>query len=115
MRQSLLELQRWQRQPCRLRVVFDDENALIRIDMSEYMEKHGVSRLVGSPPGYVGYEEGGEARRRCATSPTAWCSLTGVEKKAHPDVIQHPSANHDDSRLTDSNGRVVLQKTPSSS
>lgn len=55
--------------------MFGDENAMIRLDMSEYMEKHTVSRLVGSPPGYVGYEEGGQLTERCAADPTPSCSL----------------------------------------
>ena len=54
--------------------LFDDEHNMVRIDMTEYMEKYSVSRLIGAPPGYVGYEEGGQLPRRCAASPTRWCS-----------------------------------------
>jgi hypothetical protein len=56
--------------------MFGDPDALIQIDMSEYMEKHNVSRLVGAPPGYVGYEEGGQLTERCGAGPTRWCCST---------------------------------------
>ena len=93
---------------CRARgeVRFDDENALIRIDMSEYMEKHSVSRLVGSPPGYVGYEEGGQLTQKVRNKPYSVVLFDEVEK-AHPDVFNILLQILDDGRLTDSNGRVV--------
>ena len=87
-------------------VMFDDENALIRIDMSEYMEKHSVSRLVGSPPGYVGYEEGGQLTQKVRNTPYSVVLFDEVEK-AHPDVFNILLQILDDGRLTDSNGRVV--------
>ena len=91
-------------------VMFDDENALIRIDMSEYMEKHSVSRLVGSPPGYVGYEEGGQLTQKVRNKPYSVVLFDEVEK-AHPDVFNILLQILDDGRLTDSNGRVVNFKT----
>ena len=87
-------------------VMFDDENALIRSDMSEYMEKHSVSRLVGSPPGYVGYEEGGQLTQKVRNKPYSVVLFDEVEK-AHPDVFNILLQILDDGRLTDSNGRVV--------
>ena len=87
-------------------VMFDDENALIRIDMSEYREKHSVSRLVGSPPGYVGYEEGGQLTQKVRNKPYSVVLFDEVEK-AHPDVFNILLQILDDGRLTDSNGRVV--------
>ena len=87
-------------------VMFDDENALIRIDMSEYMEKHSVSSLVGSPPGYVGYEEGGQLTQKVRNKPYSVVLFDEVEK-AHPDVFNILLQILDDGRLTDSNGRVV--------
>ena len=87
-------------------VMFDDENALIRIDMSEYMEKHSVSRLVGSPPGYVGYDEGGQLTQKVRNKPYSVVLFDEVEK-AHPDVFNILLQILDDGRLTDSNGRVV--------
>ena len=92
-------------------VMFDDENALIRIDMSEYMEKHSVSRLVGSPPGYVGYEEGGQLTQKVRNKPYSVVLFDEVEK-AHPDVFNILLQILDDGRLTDSNGRVVNFKNP---
>ena len=86
--------------------MFDDENAVIRIDMSEYMEKHSVSRLVGSPPGYVGYEEGGQLTQKVRNKPYSVVLFDEVEK-AHPDVFNILLQILDDGRLTDSNGRVV--------
>ncbi|MEO7477075.1 MAG: AAA family ATPase, partial [Gemmatimonadales bacterium] len=86
--------------------LFDDERAMIRIDMSEYMEKHAVARLIGAPPGYVGYEEGGqltEAVRRRAYS----VILFDEVEKAHPDVFNILLQILDDGRLTDSQGRLV--------
>ena len=86
--------------------MFDDENAVIRIDMSEYMEKHSVSRLVGSPPGYVGYEEGGQLTQKVRNKPYSVVLFDEIEK-AHPDVFNILLQILDDGRLTDSNGRVV--------
>lgn len=86
--------------------LFDDENALIRIDMSEYMEKHAVSRLIGAPPGYVGYEEGGQLTEAVRRRPYAVVLLDEIEK-AHPDVYNVLLQVLDDGRLTDSQGRVV--------
>ena len=87
-------------------VMFDDENALIRIDMSEYMEKHSVSRLVGSPPGYVGHEEGGQLTQKVRNKPYSVILFDEVEK-AHPDVFNILLQILDDGRLTDSTGRMV--------
>ena len=87
-------------------VMFDDENAVIRIDMSEYMEKHSVSRLVGSPPGYVGYEEGGQLTQKVRNKPYSVVLFDEIEK-AHPDVFNILLQILDDGRLTDSTGRVV--------
>ncbi|NLV59922.1 MAG: ATP-dependent Clp protease ATP-binding subunit [Clostridiales bacterium] len=87
-------------------VMFDDENALIRIDMSEYMEKHSVSRLVGSPPGYVGHEEGGQLTQKVRNKPYSVVLFDEVEK-AHPDVFNILLQILDDGRLTDSTGRTV--------
>ncbi len=87
-------------------VMFDDENAVIRIDMSEYMEKHSVSRLVGSPPGYVGFEEGGQLTQAVRSKPYSVILFDEVEK-AHPDVFHILLQILDDGRLTDSTGRVV--------
>ncbi len=87
-------------------VMFDDENALVRIDMSEYMEKHSVSRLVGSPPGYVGHEEGGQLTQKVRNKPYSVVLFDEVEK-AHPDVFNILLQILDDGRLTDSTGRVV--------
>lgn len=86
--------------------MFGDENALIRIDMSEYMEKHSVSRLVGSPPGYVGYEEGGQLTEAVRRKPYSVVLLDEVEK-AHPDVFNMLLQILEDGRLTDNTGRVV--------
>ncbi len=88
------------------RFLFDDENAMIRIDMSEYMEKHSVSRLVGAPPGYVGYEEGGQLTERVRRRPYAVVLFDEIEK-AHPDVFNMLLQILDDGRLTDGQGRVV--------
>jgi len=87
-------------------VMFDDENAVIRIDMSEYMEKHSISRLVGSPPGYVGYEEGGQLTQKVRNKPYSVVLFDEIEK-AHPDVFNILLQILDDGRLTDSTGRVV--------
>ncbi|WP_199507268.1 MULTISPECIES: ATP-dependent chaperone ClpB [unclassified Psychrobacter] len=86
--------------------LFDSEDALIRIDMSEYMEKHSVSRLVGAPPGYVGYEEGGTLTEAVRRKPYSVVLFDEVEK-AHPDVFNILLQVLDDGRLTDSQGRVV--------
>jgi ATP-dependent Clp protease ATP-binding subunit ClpB len=86
--------------------LFDDERAMVRIDMSEYMEKHAVSRLVGAPPGYVGYEEGGQLTEAVRRRPYAVVLLDEVEK-AHPDVFNILLALMDDGRLTDGQGRTV--------
>ena len=86
--------------------LFDDESALIRIDMSEFMEKHAVSRLVGAPPGYVGYEEGGYLTEAVRRKPYSVVLLDEVEK-AHPDVFNILLQVLDDGRLTDSQGRTV--------
>ncbi|REB52271.1 ATP-dependent chaperone ClpB [Cutibacterium acnes] len=86
--------------------LFDDETALVRIDMSEYMEKHSVSRLVGAPPGYVGYEEGGQFTEAVRRRPYSVILLDEVEK-AHPDVFNILLQVLDDGRLTDGQGRTV--------
>jgi ATP-dependent Clp protease ATP-binding subunit ClpB len=86
--------------------LFDDERAMVRIDMSEYMEKHSVSRLVGAPPGYVGYEEGGQLTEAVRRRPYAVVLLDEIEK-AHPDVFNVLLALMDDGRLTDGQGRTV--------
>ena len=88
------------------RQLFDDESALIRIDMSEYMEKHAVSRLIGAPPGYVGHEDGGQLTEALRRKPYAVVLLDEVEK-AHPDVFNTLLQVLDDGRLTDSQGRTV--------
>ena len=87
-------------------VLFDDEHHIIRIDMSEYMEKHTVSRLVGAPPGYIGYEEGGQLTEAVRRSPYSIVLLDEIEK-AHPDVFNILLQVLDDGRLTDSKGRTV--------
>lgn len=86
--------------------LFDDDHAMVRIDMSEYMEKHAVSRLVGAPPGYVGYEEGGQLTEAVRRRPYSVLLLDEIEK-AHPDVFNILLQVLDDGRLTDSQGRVV--------
>ncbi|MEL0619703.1 ATP-dependent chaperone ClpB [Psychrobacter proteolyticus] len=86
--------------------LFDSEDAIVRIDMSEYMEKHSVSRLVGAPPGYVGYEEGGTLTEAVRHKPYSVILFDEVEK-AHPDVFNILLQVLDDGRLTDSQGRVV--------
>ena len=86
--------------------LFGDEDATIRIDMSEYMEKHSVSRLVGSPPGYVGYEEGGQLTEKVRRKPYSVILMDEVEK-AHPDVFNILLQILEDGRLTDSKGRTV--------
>jgi ATP-dependent Clp protease ATP-binding subunit ClpB len=86
--------------------MFDDERAIVRLDMSEYMEKHSVSRLVGAPPGYVGYDEGGQLTEAIRRRPYSVILLDEIEK-AHPDVFNVLLQILDDGRLTDSQGRVV--------
>ncbi len=86
--------------------MFNDEDALIRIDMSEYMEKHNVARLVGAPPGYVGYEEGGQLTEAVRRKPYSVILFDEIEK-AHPDVFNIMLQIFDDGRLTDSKGRTV--------
>ena len=86
--------------------LFDDESAMVRIDMSEYMEKFSVSRLVGAPPGYVGYEEGGQLTESVRRRPYAVVLLDEIEK-AHPDVFNILLQALDDGRLTDGQGRTV--------
>ena len=86
--------------------LFDDEHALLRIDMSEYMEKHSVARLIGAPPGYVGYEEGGQLTEQVRRRPYAVILFDEIEK-AHPDVFNVLLQMMDDGRLTDGKGRVV--------
>jgi ATP-dependent Clp protease ATP-binding subunit ClpA len=86
--------------------MFSDRNSLVRLDMSEFMEKHNVSRLVGAPPGYVGYEEGGQLTERIRRRPYSVLLLDEIEK-AHPDVFNILLQILDDGRLTDSKGRTV--------
>jgi ATP-dependent Clp protease ATP-binding subunit ClpB len=87
-------------------VLFDDEDAIIRIDMSEYQEKHAVSRLVGAPPGYVGYDEGGQLTEAVRRKPYSIILLDEIEK-AHPDIFNILLQVLDDGRLTDNKGRVA--------
>ncbi|MDP7301664.1 MAG: AAA family ATPase, partial [Pirellulaceae bacterium] len=87
-------------------VMFDDESALVRIDMSEYMEKHNVSRLIGAPPGYVGYEEGGKLTEAIRRRPYSVILLDEIEK-AHRDVFNILLQVLDDGRLTDNHGKTV--------
>ncbi len=86
--------------------LFDDENNMVRIDMSEYMEKHSVSRLIGAPPGYVGYEEGGQLTEAVRRKPYSVILFDEIEK-AHPDVFNVLLQVLDDGRITDSQGRTV--------
>jgi len=85
--------------------LFDSEENMVRIDMSEYMEKHAVARLVGAPPGYVGYEEGGQLTEASAADPTR--GTLRRDRKGAPRRFQCPAANSDDGRLTDNQGRTV--------
>lgn len=87
-------------------VMFGDENAMIRVDMSEYMEKHSVSKLIGSPPGYVGFDDGGQLTEKIRRKPYSVILFDEIEK-AHPDVFNILLQLLDDGRLTDSKGRVV--------
>jgi ATP-dependent Clp protease ATP-binding subunit ClpB len=86
--------------------LFDDEEAMVRIDMSEYQERHSVARLIGAPPGYVGYEEGGQLTEVVRRRPYAVVLFDEIEK-AHPDVFNVMLQLLDDGRLTDSKGRTV--------
>jgi ATP-dependent Clp protease ATP-binding subunit ClpB len=86
--------------------LFDDERAMVRLDMSEYMEKHSVARMIGAPPGYIGYEEGGQLTEAVRRRPYSVVLFDEVEK-AHPDVFNVLLQILDDGRLTDSQGRVV--------
>src|SRR6202522_1692379 len=86
--------------------LFDDERAIVRLDMSEYMEKHSVSRMIGAPPGYVGYEEGGQLTEQVRRRPNSVILLDEIEK-AHPDVFNVLLQILDDGRLTDGKGRAV--------
>jgi len=86
--------------------LFDDDRAMVRIDMSEYMEKHAVARLIGAPPGYVGYDEGGQLTEAVRRRPYSVILFDEIEK-AHPDVFNVLLQILDDGRLTDSRGRTV--------
>ncbi len=86
--------------------LFDDESAMVRLDMSEYMERHAVARLIGAPPGYIGYEEGGQLTERVRRRPYSVVLFDEIEK-AHPDVFNILLQMLDDGRLTDSHGRTV--------
>src|SRR5208283_1581304 len=86
--------------------LFDTQDAIVRIDMSEYMERHSVSRLVGAPPGYVGYDEGGQLTEAVRRRPYCVVLLDEIEK-AHADVFNTLLAVLDDGRLTDGQGRTV--------
>ena len=87
-------------------VLFDDERNMVRIDMTEYMEKYSVSRLIGAPPGYVGYEEGGQLTEAVRKKPYSVVLFDEIEK-AHPDVFNILLQVLDDGRITDSQGRTV--------
>ena len=87
-------------------LLFDDERHVVRIDMSEYMERHAVSRLIGAPPGYIGYDEGGQLTEAVRRRPYSVVLLDEIEK-AHPDVFNVLLQLLDDGRLTDSQGRTV--------
>ena len=86
--------------------LFDDERAMVRLDMSEFMEKHSVARLIGAPPGYVGYEEGGHLTEAVRRRPYSVVLFDEIEK-AHPDVFNVLLQILDDGRLTDGKGRTV--------
>jgi ATP-dependent Clp protease ATP-binding subunit ClpB len=86
--------------------LFDTEDAMVRIDMSEYMEKHAVSRLIGAPPGYVGYDEGGQLTEAVRRRPFAVILFDEIEK-AHPDVFNVMLQILDDGRVTDAQGHTV--------
>ena len=86
--------------------MFDDDKAMVRVDMSEYMEKHAVSRMIGAPPGYVGYDEGGQLTEHVRRRPYSVVLFDEIEK-AHPDVFNTMLQILDDGRLTDGQGRTV--------
>src|SRR3954453_5664419 len=86
--------------------LFDDERAMVRVDMSEYMEKHSVARMIGAPPGYVGYEEGGQLTEHLRRKPYSVVLFDEIEK-AHPDVFNALLQILEDGRLTDGQGRTV--------
>lgn len=86
--------------------LFDDENAIVRIDMSEYMEQHSISKLIGSPPGYIGYDEGGQLTEKIRRRPYSVLLFDEIEK-AHPNVLNILLQILDDGRLTDTKGRTV--------
>ncbi|GAB6098185.1 hypothetical protein JCM16358_00640 [Halanaerocella petrolearia] len=86
--------------------LFDDESALVRLDMSEYMERHAVAKLIGSPPGYVGFEDGGQLTEKVRRKPYSVILLDEIEK-AHPDVFNILLQILDDGILTDSQGKEV--------
>ena len=86
--------------------LFGDENSIIRVDMSEYMEKHSVSKMIGSPPGYVGYDEGGQLSDRVRKNPYSVILFDEIEK-AHPDVFNILLQVLDDGRITDAQGRSI--------
>jgi ATP-dependent Clp protease ATP-binding subunit ClpC len=90
--------------------LFDSDDAIVRIDMSEYMEKFAVSRLIGAPPGYIGYEEGGQLTEKIRRKPYSVLLLDEIEK-AHPDVFHLLLQMLDDGQLTDSLGRRIDLKT----
>jgi ATP-dependent Clp protease ATP-binding subunit ClpB len=90
-------------------IMFNDENAIVRLDMSEFMERHAVSKMIGSPPGYVGYDEGGQLTEKIRRRPYAVILLDEIEK-AHPDVFNTLLQVMDDGRLTDAKGRTVSFK-----
>ena len=92
--------------------LFDDEQAMVRIDMSEYQERHSVARLIGAPPGYVGYEEGGQLTESVRRRPYSVILFDEIEK-AHPEVFNTLLQILDDGRLTDGKGRTVDFKTRS--
>jgi ATP-dependent Clp protease ATP-binding subunit ClpB len=94
--------------------IFDDEQAMVRIDMSEFMEKHSVSRLIGAPPGYVGYDEGGYLTEAVRRRPYSVVLFDEIEK-AHPEVFNVLLQILDDGRMTDGHGKTVDLRTPSSS
>ncbi len=86
--------------------MFNDENALIRVDMSEYMEAHSIAKFIGSPPGYVGHEEGGQLTEKIRRRPYSVILFDEIEK-AHPDIFNAMLQILDDGRLTDAKGRTV--------
>jgi ATP-dependent Clp protease ATP-binding subunit ClpB len=94
--------------------IFDSEQAMVRIDMSEFMEKHSVSRLIGAPPGYVGYDEGGYLTEAVRRRPYSVVLFDEIEK-AHPEVFNVLLQILDDGRMTDGHGRPWISRTPSSS